>query len=691
MTRRPAARSGSSALAACSFLALGVPASLHAHSNHPATDDSGVVLEPIVVQGRSLDLLGEAQTASEGQIGPAELSARPFLRRGELLEVVPGLVVTQHSGSGKANQYFLRGFNLDHGTDFAVTVDGMPANLRSHAHGQGYADTNFVIPELVRRIDYRKGAFSAENGDFSAAGSAAFSLVDSLPRGLARIEFGEDNFVRAVVADTFRPPTSPSAATTVGAEASYYDGPWVKPEAARRLNAFARHSWSTASADYSVTALGYDGRWNASDQIPRRAVSSGALDRFGTVDSSDGGDSSRVSLSFDRRIRQTDAVTTLDAYLVRSDLDLYSNFTYFLGDPANGDQFNQREDRVLAGVSLKQDRAAKWAGRPLLATLGLQARADFVDLGLHRTDDRRRLSTLREDEIRESSVGLFAEGTLVLNSWLRATAGARGDFYAFDVDGADPANSGDETAAIFSPKLGLVAGPWAKTELYANAGLGFHSNDARGITDPAGPATPLVRAKNAELGLRNAWIPGLVSTVSVWLLEFDSELVYVGDAGLTEAGPPSRRQGIEFANFYRIAPWLTLDADLAVTHARYTGNPPGGDRIANSIDTVVAGGAAFDFESGWFGSLRARYFGPRPLVEDGRVSAPSSLTFNARLGRRLGQWEFTLDVLNLLDRDNYDIAYFYESQLPGEAAPVGDIHFHPAEPRTFRLSATRRF
>ena len=690
MIRRPAA---SRALPARSLLALGaLGGALHAHPSHPVpTDDDGIVLEPIVVQGRSLDLLGEAKTASEGQVGAAELAARPFLRRGELLEVVPGLVVTQHSGSGKANQYFLRGFNLDHGTDFAVTVDGMPANLRSHAHGQGYADTNFVIPELVRRIDYQKGAFAAENGDFSAAGAAAFTLVDALPRGLAKVELGDDNHTRAVVADTFRRPASPSTATTVGAEASYYDGPWDKPEAARRLNAFARHTWSTSSADYSVTALGYDGRWTSTDQIPLRAVSSGALGRFGTVDPTDGGESSRASLSLDRRTVQADASTTLNAYVVRSDLDLYSNFTYFLDDPVRGDQFNQREDRVIAGGSLKHDRALDLAGHPILASLGLQVRADFIDVGLHRTDDRRRLSTVREDDIRESSLGLFSEGTVTLTPWLRATVGARGDFYAFDVEDTAPAGSGDKTAAIFSPKLGLVAGPWARTELYANAGLGFHSNDARGVADPASPATPLVRAKNVELGLRTARVPGLVSTVSAWLLEFDSELVYVGDAGVTEPGAPTRREGIEFANFYRVASWLVLDADLAFTHARYTGSPAGGDRIANSIDTVVAGGAALDFQSGWFGGLRARYFGPRPLVEDGGVSAPSSLTFNARLGRRFGDWELALDVLNLLDRDNYDISYYYESQLPGEAAPVGDIHFHPAEPRTFRLSATRHF
>lgn len=673
---------------ACLLLALATPGLGIAHP-----DASVTTLDPFVVEGRSLDLLGEAGTASEGRVGSADLATRPILRRGELLEVVPGLVVTQHSGSGKANQYFLRGFNLDHGTDFAVTIAGMPANARSHAHGQGYADTNFLIPELIHQIDYQKGAFSAANGDFSAAGAAQFTLVSALPRGLAKIELGEDNFARAVVADTFRPatPSDSHSATTVAAEVAYEDGPWVKAEASRRLNVFTRHAWSRPDTDYSVTAMAYDGRWTSTDQIPLRAVRSGVLNRFGTLDPTDGGESSRASLSAERVSRQPDATTTASAYLVRSDLDLYSNFTYFLDDPVAGDQFNQREERVIVGGALVREQDARLGDRDLLLTYGLQTRADCIVLGLHRTADRRRLATIRADEVAESSAGLFAEGVLSLRRWLRATAGARGDFYAFDVQGQNPADSGDRTAAIFSPKLGLVAGPWARTEIFANAGLGFHSNDARGVVAAVDSATPLVRARNAELGLRTSRVPGLVSTVSVWILEFDSELVYVGDAGVTEPGDPSRRVGVEFTNHYRAAPWLSFEADLAFTRARYVDVPTDADRIANSLDSVASGGVVLDFASGWFGSLRARYFGPQPLVENNSLTAPSSLTFNARLGRRLGDWELALDVLNLLDRDNYDIAYAYASRLPDEAAPVDDIHFHPAAPRTFHLSATRRF
>lgn len=659
---------------------------IQAHPNHDT-----VMLEPMEVDGRAADLLGDAATSSEGQVGTPEIAVRPLLRRGEVLEVVPGMIVTQHSGSGKANQYFLRGFNLDHGTDFAVTVDGMPANLRSHAHGQGYADTNFIIPELIARIDYQKGAFAAENGNFSAAGAAQFHLVDSLPQGFAKAEFGENRHARAVVAETIHAAANPGAASTVGAEAAYQDGPWEKAEAARRLNAFARHSWSGRSGDYSVTFMGYDGRWNSTDQIPLRAVRSGALDRFGNIDPTDGGESSRVSLSFDGLVYDRDDSTGFNLYAIRSDLDLYSNFTYFFDDAVNGDQFNQREDRYIVGGSVRRELARELAGCETRLSFGVQLRNDFNDVGLHRTAGRTRLSTVRSDEVTESSAGLFVEGSMQFTPWLRGIAGARGDFHVFDVESPVPADSGDKTAAIFSPKVGLVAGPWAKTNLYTNAGLGFHSNDARGVTAAVNPSTPLVRAKNVEAGVRTAFVPGLVSTVSVWWLEFDSELVYIGDAGVTEAGSPSRRHGVEFNNFYRVSSWLALDADLAFTNARYLDTPAGMDRIVNSIDTVFSAGASVDFDNGWFGALRARYFGPQPLVEDGGVTAPSSLTFNARAGYRTGEWEFAVDVFNVFDRDNYDIVYYYESRLAGEAAPVSDIHFHPAEPRSFRVSATRRF
>ncbi len=667
------------------------------------------------MHGRGTDLIGTARGASEGFVGAHELAVRPFLRRGELLEVVPGVVVTQHSGGGKANQYFLRGFNLDHGTDFSLSVEGMPVNMRSHGHGQGYADMNFVIPELVESIGYQKGPFFAEVGDFSSAGAAQFRLVDQLAGGFLKLEAGGNGYGRILAADTL---VEGGGLRTLGVEAVHDDGPWEMAENLRRLNVFARQLWKTDDRTYSVTALGYSGRWDATDQIPLRAVESGELGRFGYVDPSDGGESERVSLSFDADVKGADATTSVNVYAVYYRMNLFSNFSYALGDEESGDQFNQRDRRLVFGGEAKRAWIAEIAGRRVDFVAGAQTRYDVItELGLHQSSARERVSTVRDDDVHEVSAGIFATGTLYLGRTLRVNAGLRADGYVFDAESDNALNSDRRTAGIVSPKLGLVFGPWAKTELYANVGYGFHSNDARGTVitvdpvsgDAAERVNPLVRSKGVEAGVRTSALPGLVSTLSVWGLDLDSELVFVGDAGGTEPTGATQRYGVELANFYRARSWLTLDADVALTHARYRDAGIGAsgtkeDRIANSISRVVTAGAAVAAPGGFFGALRVRYFGPQPLIEDNSVEAPSSATWNARVGWRTGTgaargadwrdgWEIAVDVLNVFDRENYDIAYFYESRLRTEPSGVAteDIHFHPAEPRTVRVSVTKRF
>lgn len=661
--------------------------------------DPTVQLSPVVVQGRSTDLVGSASSASQGIVGAAELEARPFLRRGELLEVIPGVVITQHSGDGKANQYFLRGFNLDHGTDFSVTVDGMPVNMRSHAHGQGYADLNFLIPEIVQQVDYNKGPFHADVGDFSAAGAAEFRQFDRLPRNFVTLTLGENNYARIAAGATLRSDTTYD---TGAIEFTHDDGPWELRENSNRFNGLLRRRWVAGTGDYRVTAMGYHGRWRSTDQIPLRAVEAGTLDRFGNLDPTDGGESERFSLSFDGSIKGADATTRLNAYAIYYRLNLFSNFTYFLDDPIDGDQFNQRDRRTLIGGSVTRSWSGSWSDAKSETTVGAQGRADFIDeLGLFRTARRLRLSTVREDDVEEASAGLFVKNETRWSDWLRTNVGLRADGYRFKVDSDDPRNSGNRLADIYSPKLGVALGPWSKTELYANIGYGFHSNDARGTTirvdpsdgvTPVDRVTPLARSRGVETGIRTSAVPGLVSSVSLWALELDSELVFVGDAGGTEATGRTRRYGVEFANFYRISPWLALDGDLSFTRARYRDDEGAGTHIANSIGTVVTAGATFGAGQGWFAALRLRYFGPQPLIEDNSVRAPSSSSVNARIGWRAKNWDAAVDVLNVLDRGNYDIAYFYGSRLPGEPlAGVDDLHFHPAEPLTLRASITRRF
>ncbi|HVU34565.1 MAG TPA: TonB-dependent receptor [Opitutaceae bacterium] len=683
--------------AVLALLAL-VPLSVlaDAPANEPTTS-----LPDFVVYGRSVNLIGEAASASVGEIGASELAARPFLRRGELLETIPGVVITQHSGDGKANQYFLRGFDLDHGTDFATTVDGLPVNMRTNAHGQGYSDLNFVIPEFLAGITYEKGLSFAANGDFSTAGAAQFHLVTSLPKDFVSVEAGGDDFMRLVAGATI---TSPSrAATTAGFEAAYNNGPWQNAENARRYNGLLRHVWGRPDDEFMLTALAYHGDWNSTDQIPLRAVMAGQLDRFGAIDPTDGGLSDRDSLSFEWRHRGPDATTVLNLYAIYYHLSLFSDFTYFLDDPVNGDQFNQREVRGLFGGSVETTWNALPGRRKSTTTLGLQFRDDVIAVGLFDTTRRRYLSTVRDDRVNEGSAALYLKNTLALNDWFRIESGLRGDAYRFHVASDLAGNSGTRSAAIASPKLNLIFGPWAKTEFYLNGGLGFHSNDARGVlttVDPASglstdPAKPLVRAAGAELGVRTSALPGLVSTFSVWALDLDSELVFSGDSGGTEVSGPTRRYGVEMANYYRATSWLTLDADASLTHARYRdleGDlPHQGSYLPNSIATVITAGAAVALPSGWIGSLRLRYFGPQPLIEDDSTAGPSSVTFNGRVGWNHGPWTVAFDVLNIFNRANYDIAYYYESRLPGEAAPVGDIHFHPAEPRTARLTLVRKF
>jgi hypothetical protein len=674
-------------------LALSMPGKLSAE---PGTQDV-TQLAPFRVEGRAMDLIGVALTSSQGTVGSAELDVRPFLRRGELLEVIPGVVITQHSGGGKANQYFLRGFNLDHGTDFSVSVEGMPVNMRAHAHGQGYADVNFMIPEFVEGVDYVKGPFFTGVGDFSSAGAAGYRMFRELPEDFVRVEFGEDRFQRFVTGTTLRRGTS---STLLGIEAEHYDGPWLLEDDFRRFNFLGRHTWRRKSGEFTLTAMGYGAQWDATDQIPLRAIEDGRIDRFGFVDPSNGGDSDRFSLSFDWAKADAQGSTRLNAYAIRYSLNLFSNFTYFLDDPEAGDQFNQRDRRTLIGGAL----ARTWLGNPdslvERVVAGVQTQTDWVDeLSLSRTSNRELVSTVRSDEVLTSSVGLHADVKLRLSEKVHADAGIRADLYAFDVESDNASNSGQKTSGIVSPKVSVVYRPADKLEFYLSGGHGFHSNDARGVViqvdpasgDPVSRASPLASSRGFELGIRTSPLEGWVSTASWWVLDSESELVFVGDAGGTEATGASRRQGVEFTNFYRVGTWLALDADLTLSRARYK-DSPGNDRIANSISRVVTGGATFNLPKGWTTSVRVRHFGSQPLVEDNSVRSPSSLTLNAEAGFNLGGWRVECAVLNLLDRDNADIAYFYTSRLPGEPAEgIDDIHLHPAEPRTVRVSLTRSF
>ena len=645
------------------------------------------------VEDPAASLIGIAAAASQGAVTAAQLDGRPIMRAGEVLETVPGLVVSQHSGEGKANQYYLRGFNLDHGTDFSTTVAGVPVNTPTGAHAHGYSDVSFLIPELVSGVQFKKGPYFADEGDFSAAGAANINYVNHLERPIVRLSAGNDGWGRLFGAASPRV----GGGYLLGAlEVNRNHGPWVRPDDYRKVNGVLRYSRGDNRNGFSLTGMGYWADWASTDQVPERAITEGLIPRFGLIDASDGGKANRQSLAAEYQRANGPSSLRATGFLLHNSLNLFSNFTYFLDDPENGDQFEQAERRVAAGGRVTYRRLGHFFGRHTESAVGVQLRRDWLDpVGLYRTAGRQRLSTTREDEVGQTMAAVYTQSEIEWTRTLRTTFGLRADRYQFSVTSDNPLNSGDGSDGLLSPKFGAIFGPWNGTEVYLNAGTGFHSNDARGASiavdptsgEPVDRVTPLVRAKGAEIGLRTVRIRGLQSTVALWYLGIDSELLFVGDAGTTEAGRPSRRVGVEWTNYARLSPWLTVDADLAFTRARFTDNDAAGARIPGALDRVISAGVTLEPQQPVFGSLRVRHFGPRPLVEDASVASKSTTVWNGEVGYRLsGSARLVIEAFNLFDAKVSDIDYFYASRLPGE--PLGGvegIHLHPALPRSVRV------
>lgn len=650
--------------------------------------------QQVVVTRHYDNAVGTSDAASQGVIEAGLLRSRPALRPGEILEFVPGVIVTQHTGDGKANQYFLRGFNLDHGTDFATSVNGMPTNLPTHAHGQGYSDLNFLIPELVQRVEYRKGPYYAKGGDFSLAGAADIAYRTGFDRPFLDVGIGQRGFRRHVAGGS---TDVGSGRTLLGAfEVMGHDGPWVVPQGLKRHNGVVTLSGVGDSSSWQLSFMGYQAKWTATDQVPERLLNAPGFNRYGSLDPTAGGDTSRHSVS--GQWSHNDAqggVWRAQAYVVRYAMDLYSNFTYALERPAAGDQFAQKDARTVWGGQFSYAMSHGLFERIARSELGLQWRTDKARVGLYDAVARRITEVVREDDVQQTLVGVYAQNVLEWTPWLRTIAGVRVDHKRAQVDALSlTVNGGTAQDSKASPKLSLILGPWRKSEFFVNAGTGFHSNDARGATirlDPRSGESAqrvplLVAGRGAELGFRTEAIPGLQSSLALWGLKLDSELVYVGDAGATEASRASSRRGVEFNNRYTPVQWLLIDADFAWSRGRFDN----GDRIPNAVDRVASMAVTLRDLAHWTTSLQWRYLGSGPLVEDNSVRSRPSSTLNTRITRGLPGWgrqtDITLDIFNLTDRRVNDIQYFYESRLPGEPAPVADRHVHPAEPRTFRLS-----
>lgn len=664
-----------------------------------ANEQRTIQLDAIEVKRPDNDLIGIANTASEGTVSKEQMEARPVYRPGELLESVPGLMVTQHSGEGKANQHFARGINLDHGTDLRTTVDGMLVNNRSHSHGQGWTDLNFFIPELATGLEYKKGPYYADEGDFSSVGAVNIGYVDALDKGIAEIGGGTNRFGRLLLADS---PKFGQGNMLYAVEALHNDGPLVNRDDFRKVNTVLRYSQNNPEDRFHAAFMLYQGKWNSTDQIPQRALDNGFLSsRYSAIDLSDGGSAQRYSLSGGWQHNSKDTVTKIDAYIVHSKLDLFSNFTYFLNDPVNGDQIGQPDNRTTTALNASHALYSNLFGNEMKNTFGVQLQNDNIINGLLHTQAQQLLAVVRQDHIVESSVAAYWQNNMQWLDKFRTQAGLRSDFYHFDVNSNIPANSNKADDYMFSPKLNMIFGPWEKTEYYASAGGGFRTNDARGATIKVDPATslpadkapPLVRTWGYETGIRTNIVPKLQSTLSLFMLDLDSELLFQGDAGTTEAGRPSRRQGFELSNMYAPIHWLSIDANLAYARARFRDNQAVGNFIPGATEGVASVGATIDNLGPYFGGLQWRYLGPRPLIEDNSVRSSSTSLVNGRFGYKFSKnLRLMLEVFNLLDSKSNAVDYFYTSRLPGEPAQgVSDIHFHPVESRSFRLRLTGNF
>jgi hypothetical protein len=658
----------------------------------------GLPTDEILVTGQLDTLQGAPQSASQGVVTSAQLESRPILRTGEILEVVPGLIVTQHSGDGKANQYFLRGFNLDHGTDLALSVDNVPVNMPTHGHGQGYADTSFVITGLLDRIDYRKGTYYAETGNFSAAGAVNMAYKTRLDAPLVELEYGAYQYQRALAAGSAGVASGDLLAAV---EVTASNGPWDLDQDLRRWNGLLRWGRRDDDGGFGVSLQFYDGSWDSTDQVPQRAVEGpdAFIDRYGFIDDTVGGESHRYALVVDGDQALGGGRLSGTAYAVDYRMQLWSNFTYFLDDPVDGDQFEQFDDRYVYGGTLAWARPLALGGLEHTVTLGSDVRLDDIGtVGLYSTTARQRNGTTREDSVEQLSYSLYASLDTRWTDYLRTVVGLRGDRFEFDVDSNIAVNSGSNDDEILAPKAAVILTPWDHTEFFLNYGRGFHSNDARGTTitvDPTDGVTPveqvdpLVAGTGYDVGFRTAVVDRVQFSGSLWFLDLDSELVFVGDAGLTEPNRASERRGVELSVLYRPVDWVVVDVDYAWSRARFQGSDPAGSRIPGAVEDVGSIGVVANHPTGWTAGARLRYLGEAPLIEDNRARSDPTTVLNLEAGYRVTpRLRLAVALLNTFDSTDNDITYFYESRLAGEPAGVEDYHFHPVEPRQLRLTVT---
>ncbi len=680
------------------------------------------VAEAITVTASRRNLLGRATTASEGSVTEKELRLRPVYRVGQLLESVPGLVVSVHSGEGKAYQYLARGFNLDHGTDLADFIDDMPINRPTNTHGQGYSDLNFIVPELLRGLDYTKGTYYPAVGDFAAVASVHLKLADELPNQIIA-SAGTLGDERLAATGTLHLPNGDRV--VAGGEIGHLDGPFTPPNNFRKIAGGLRYVSGTETDGFSLTAMYYKGQGRFTTDQPVRALNAGLIARYGTLDPTDGQFSERESLSGHYAVSGENWQFATSAYAIHGIQVLFNNFTHFLNDPVNGDQEQQAENRKTFGGEAHFVTHTEIGAIPSDTTIGIQGRSDDEYLDKRHTRQRQVLnycdvagvpyvvgrSACNADLIQLGDTGIYLQNLTRWTPWLRTLIGAREEFYNATDRSLITGFKGIGGQALWQPKGSLILGPWHETELYISAGRGFHSDDARGVfqTLPlegipgVSHRTPLLaKADGEEIGLRSHPLPSLDIQLALFQIAFASELIYDQDMGQDQAQGPTKRRGLEFSAEYRPAPWIELNTDLAFTKARYTTGVPAsyglnGLHVALAPAFIGSFGILVDDAGPWYGGLQWRILGSYPLNPDNLVRDPGYSEVNIDVGCKLDQkTKLQLSIYNLFNQNANAFAYDYVSRLPGEAAggitsELAAATFHPLEPLSARLMLTRAF
>lgn len=666
---------------------LGIEEGVSAWTVVVRMDRSSIALEEVTVKAH-----GARPSRSVSQL---DIHLRPILNSQEILRTVPGLFIGQHAGGGKAEQIFLRGFDIDHGTDIQLTVDGLPVNMTSHAHGQGYADLHFIIPELVEKVNFEKGPYQADKGNFVTAGWVDFKTRELLERSFAKTELGQYGTGRMVVGIKLLDNKPSDQHAYIAAEYSYSDSYFDVPQYFNRANIQARFSDQLSpQTKLTFTASHFWSRWDHSGQIPVRAVESGLISFFGAIDPTEGGETSRTNINLQSQTAvKGGGLLKNQLYFSNYDFRLISNFTFFLEDAVNGDQIRQAEDRKIMGYQGSYTQPNQWLGLNGRSTAGLQYRYDQVN-GVELSRTLNRMTTLEQIQfgnVDEMNAGLFASQEWQLSRKWTAELGIRYDqFFSTYRDLLVHAQSASARAGILSPKINVSFNPNDRHQLYLNSGRGFHSNDTRVVVPRLGREV-LPAAYGADFGW--IWKPAnrfFVQPV-VWYLWLDQEFIYVGDAGIIEAGGRTRRYGVDLSARYQLTKHLFADVDLNWTRPRAADELAGENFIPLAPVFTTIGGLSLTPYKGFSGSVRYRYMADRPANEDNSIVAEGYMVTDLQLNYARKRWEIGLNIQNLGNTRWKETQFATESRLQDEAVPVEEIHFTPGTPRFVRLAFTLFF